>query len=337
MPLPSRSAKTLSIRLLWPFVRVWTAEGNAILVPRGVSVADFGNPETRIAHRVVMETLKLAVERDGDRTLGLRAGEQVEHGDFDVLEYAARSASNFGEALQVMARYMRIMHEAAELTVAIEGDLAVCRHRMTDGVPQPPAANDFVIASSLAFSRRNVSVYERPTEVWLAHDEPSYAAEYDRYFETKVRFGAPCNAILIHKSRLDVPMLRASPEMSGAFEQQARRILEKLQDQDSLAGRVRAEIVAQFQTGSASMQKTARRLGMGVATLRRRLEGEGTTFSSIVDDLRKELAERHLGGPGPTVSEVAFLLGFSDVRAFGRAFRRWTGRSPTEYRSGQEH
>lgn len=334
MPVPSRRAATLSIRLVWPFVRVWGAEGREFIEPAGISVADFGNPETRIPHRAVMDTLNVAVARDG-ATVGLRAGEQVEHADFDVLEYAARSAANFGEALQVMARYLRIMHEAAELVISVEGDFAICRHRITDGVPQPPAANDFVIASSLAFSRRNVSVYERPAEIWLTHEEPSYAGEYARHFEAKVKFGAPCNAIVIHKSRLEIPMLRASPEMSAAFEQQARRILEKLRDRDSLASRVREDVMAQLQTGSASMPKSARRLGLGVATLRRRLESDGTTFTGIVDDLRKELAERHLSAPSPTISEVAFLLGFSDVRAFGRAFRRWTGQSPTEYRSRQ--
>jgi AraC-like DNA-binding protein len=334
MSPPSRSA-TLSIRLIWPFVRVWSAEGKEIITPEGITIADFGNPEMRVEHRVVMETLERAVARHDDVTLGLRAGKQVEHGDFDVLEYAARSAPNFGEALQVMGRYMRLMHEAAELTVAIEGNLAVCRHYMTDGVPQPPAANDFVIATSLAFSRRNVSVYESPVEVWLAHEEPSYAAEYERYFETKVRFGAPCNAILIQKARLDVPMLRASAELSTAFELQARRVLEKLQDRDTISGRVRRDVASQIHTGPVTMQKTAQRLAMGVATLRRKLEAERTTFTGIVDDLRRDLAKRHLARSGPTVSEVAFLLGFSDVRAFGRAFRRWTGQSPTEYRSGQ--
>ncbi len=73
---------------------------------------------------------------------------------------------------------------------------------------------------------------------------------------------------------------------------------------------------------------------MGTATLRRRLD-EDSTFTEIVDDLRREMAVRHLAGAEPTVSEIAFLLGFSDVRAFGRAFRRWTGQSPTEYRSSR--
>jgi AraC-like DNA-binding protein len=85
------------------------------------------------------------------------------------------------------------------------------------------------------------------------------------------------------------------------------------------------------------MEVTAQRLAMSVATLRRRLEEEHATFSGIVDELRRQLAEGYLRDDQPTVSEVAFLLGFSDVAAFGRAFKRWHGISPTEFRAGERN
>jgi AraC-like DNA-binding protein len=190
-----------------------------------------------------------------------------------------------------------------------------------------------MISAGIAFSRRNVSVYVPPVEVHLEHPEPSYAAEYERILETKARFNMPSNAIVMRKERLEVPMLRANSDLSAAFEAQARRVLESLKQKEDIVARVREEAAMELRTGPASMKKAARRLGLGIATLRRKLEGEGTTFSEIVDDLRRELAEQHLTHGDLTISEVAFLLGFSDVRAFGRAFRRWTGASPSEYRA----
>jgi AraC-like DNA-binding protein len=325
----------VSIRLLWPFARLLSQEPRAlpILARLGVGFAEFGNPDTRLPHRMVMQALQESVDQLGDPTLGLRAGLQLDAGDFDVLEHAARAAPNLGEAMQVMARYFRIMNEAAEISTTVEGEVAIWRFAPRSDQPRPPASNDFAVASSIEFSRRNVSYYEPPLEIRFIHERPSYAAEYERIFKTKITFGAPHNTLVLKKSRLEVPMLRASPKMSAAFELQARNLLEKLQRREGITGRVREEVSEQFRTGSVSMQLASRRLAMSVATLRRRLEEEGTTFSAIVDDLRKQLAERYLRENAPTISEIAFLLGFSDVTAFGRAFKRWTGVSPSEYRT----
>lgn len=333
MAPPLRSSATVSIRLLWPFARVLSADSDHLPRFAGIKLEDFGNPDTRIPNDVVMHALTEAVQLRGDRLLGLKAGEQFDQADFDTLEYAARAAANFGEAMTIIARYLRVMNEAVEARLVVDGDVAMWRLRATDGIVMPPAANDFAIASSIAFSQRNTCVYVPPREIWVTHERTEYAAEYERRFHCPVRFGAPVNALLLHRSRLDVPMKHASPDIAAAFEEQIKRVFDKIQNHEGLPGRVRWEIAEQFRAGSASMEKTAKKLAMGITTLRRKLEEEGTTFSNIVDELRKELAERHLASSQVSVSEVAFLLGFSDVRAFGRAFRRWTGQSPTEYRA----
>ena len=153
------------------------------------------------------------------------------------------------------------------------------------------------------------------------HERPSYANEYSR-FEVPVKFGAPYNAIVMRKARLRAPMLRANPDMLFAFEQHAKQLIDRLEARDGIVGRVRESITSQLGMGEVTMRGTARRLAMSVATLRRRLEGEGTTFSHIVEEMRKRLAEQYLTTPQPAVSEIAFLLGFSDVASFDRAFKR---------------
>lgn len=332
---PPPKETCLSIRLVWPFARLLANHPQMleIVAKTGIGIEDFPNPDTRVPHRIVIAMLEQAVERLQDPLIGLKAGELVDPADFDVLEHAARSAANLGDAMESMARYTRLINEAAAVSIVPVGDLAEWRFRVTDGLRQPPAANDFVIASSLAFSRRNAISYEPPVEVRFMHERPAYAAEYERRFGAKASFGAPYNTIVMRRERLLVPMKLGNPKMQAAFEHQARQLLDRLEDRRSVAGRVREDVAAQFRMGSVSMHATARRLAMSVATLRRRLEEEGTTFSAIVDDLRRELAERYLGEARSAISEIAFLLGFSNVTAFGRAFKRWTGLSPTEYRA----
>lgn len=335
MALERKTAATLSVRFVWPFTRLYGGDPRAsnLITSTGVSMTDFANPETRILHSAAMTALELAVTTLNDPLLGLRAGKYADHAQFDILEYAARSAGTLGDALKLMNRYLAILHDGAESSTIVQGEHALWRFRFLGAVRQPPAANDFVVSSAIAFTERNVPGSERPLEVHLMHERPPYAAEVECFFDTKVTFGAPYNAVVIHRDRLNAPMLRPSASVSAAFEQQAQRILQKMREEQGLVGRVRVEVAAQLCAGDVSMRTAARRLGLGVATLRRRLEEEGTTFSAILDNLRKGLAEEHLSGSSPTVSEVAFQLGFSNVRAFGRAFRRWTGKTPTEYRA----
>jgi AraC-like DNA-binding protein len=304
-----------------------------ILHDAGIEPAAFANPDTRIPHRVAMHMLEHAVTATGDLTLGIRAGENIEAGDFDVVEYVARSEKNLRGAIECMARYYRLMHDAGEITIEDDGPdrVALC-YRVTDGVPQPPAANDFMLTSAVTFSKRNTA-WEPPLEVRFAHAETKYVKEYERVFECKIRFNAPCNMLIVRRSRLNAPMVRANARIAAAFELHARQLLDKIREGDGIAGRVRDSIAARLGSGDTDMASTARKLGMSVATLRRRLEAEGTSFASIVDDLRRRLAERHLREREPAVSEIALLLGFSNVTAFHRAFRRWTGIAPTEYRA----
>lgn len=303
----------------------------------GIGIADFPNPDTRVPHRKVIEMLEMSIEVTGNPLIGLEAGDLVDPADFDVLEHAARAATTLGESMQSMARYFRLINEAAEISIVTVGDVVEWRFRVVDGLRDPPASNDFVIASSLGFSKRNSTGYVPPLEIRLAHPRPDYADEYVARFGTTVTFNAPYNTIVMTKDRLLAPMRRASPRMQSAFEFQAQQLLERLDDRRSVAGRVREEVANQLRQGAVSMHATARRLAMSVATLRRRLEEEQTTFSAIVDDLRRQLAERYLSEPRPAVSEIAFLLGFSNVTAFGRAFKRWMGQSPSEYRASIRH
>jgi len=325
----------LSIRLIWPFTRLLAERpGTAFSLARaGVHAAEFANPDTRLSHRVAMDLLSDAVKISGDPACGLRAGMQVEPGDFYVLEYAARAAANLGDAIRCIARYFRLMHDGLEVTLRETGDHVVWCHRMADGSPLPRAANDFSVAATITFVARNMVSPEPPAEVWFMHEAPEYAAEYEAAFRTKVRFGAKWNGVVLRAARLAQPMRQANPRVSHAFELHAKQLLERLERSDGVAGRVHAALLSELGAGDIGMSFAARKLAMSVATLRRRLESEGTTYSRILDDTRKQLAERYLGEATPSVSEVAFLLGFSNVTAFHRAFRRWNGVAPTEYRA----
>ncbi|HVU04863.1 MAG TPA: AraC family transcriptional regulator [Polyangiaceae bacterium] len=336
--MPNLPEPTLSIRLIWPFARILGEDyfrAPELLGATGLTIEQFGEPDTRVPHSVAMRALDSAVAKTGDPTLGLRAGAAVDQSELEVLEYAARTKRTLGEALELMIRYGNLMNEAIEFSIAEEGDNMLFLSVPIRGATMPPAGNDYIVACAIAFSKRNAETYVPPVEVRLMHPPPSYRDAYERFFETKVVFGAPENAVVQQKSRLATPMKGANPIASRAFELQAAKAMERLRIREGNAGRVREAIARSLADGPPSMRAAARELAMGVATLRRRLDAEGTTFSDLVDEVRRALAERHLASSETTISEVAFLLGFSDVRAFGRAFRRWYGMLPSEWRKAK--
>jgi AraC-like DNA-binding protein len=326
MVAAARKESQLSVRLLWIFARVSreTARQQEILLRDGIGPTEYFNAETRLNHRLMMELLEVSVDA-GDVDIGLRAGESVQPGDFGTLEYAARGCPTLGEAIRCFARYVHVLNEAAEITLSDDGGLAIWRHRITDGVPQSPAANDFVMAASDAFAKNYCHVYETPIEVRFAHPEPASRAPYDRLFKTTVRFGAPENAFVFLPKQLEIPLTRSHPTLRSAYERHAEELLSRIRGNSGITAAVRRVLLADLQTGGSTMATTAHKLAMSVATLRRRLEEAGATYASIVDAVRYDLAKKYLMDPSVATSDVAFLLGFHDASSFSKAFRRWTG------------
>ena len=333
---------SLSIRLLWPFARA--VEGGSTLVHTlallGLGAGEFVNADTRLPHRTVMALLKEAVDRTGDRSIGLRAGASVERGDFAALEYAASSCANLRDAILCVSRYMCLLNEAAEIRLTEEGDRAVWRYRVTDGVPQPPEANDFVIACAITFARMyadvpgSVDLEGSLIEVHFTHAEATDAAGYKQFFGLDVKLGMPDNACVFTRSSLEMPMRRANATFHVAFEAYAKELAERLRGQQSVAGRAREVVLTQLRSGASGMSSVARTMGMSVATLRRRLQVENTTHSEILDRVRYDLAKAYLLDLGLSIREIAFLLGYSHAKAFYNAFKRWSGgASPAEYRA----
>ncbi len=324
----------VSIRFVWPFARLIGRypRGLASLSRVGIGLAQYADPDTRLSLGDAAFLMQRSIEMSGDPALGLRAGELLESGDFDALEYAARSCRNPREAIGCIARHARLMSDSGELVLVERGDRAVLGVHLAGAELLPPAINDYVISGFMTQVERHTGGVDMATEIQLVHGPTDYLDEYRRVFGVPVTFNAPYNAIVLRREWLDTPLIRANSRLSAAFELHVRQLLQKLQQEDSVADRTRAAVAARLPHGDIGMGTVARALGMSVATLRRRLKQENVRYADIVEQLREQLAQRYLSDPSRSVRDVAFLLGFSDNVSFHRAFKRWTGMTPAEYR-----
>lgn len=172
-----------------------------------------------------------------------------------------------------------------------------------------------------------------PIVVHLKRKPPAYAAEYERIFGAPVMFESDWNAMQIDPRFLMLKQPPVNRYVFAVLSERADALLESFNESRTTAGRVESVLMRMLHTGEASMDAVAEKLGHSRQTLYRNLKDEGLTYEQVLDDLRRKLALDFLAAKKVSVNETAYLVGFSDPASFSRAFKRWTGKSPSEVRS----
>ncbi len=323
---------TVSLRWVIPFLEVTGIDPRELeLMGSGTSALTLGDPNTRLPHSVATELLERALVTTGDPGLGLKAGAAVDPASLGVPVLAARSCATLRHGIACANRYMRLFDESLKAQL-IETANAACWQIST--VFALPIVDDFLLAAAYGLACQCANRRIDLLEVRLRYAAATDAASYARVFgAAQLKFGEPHNVLVFRPNALDTPLTHAHQGLQALYEMRASALLERLYVPDSTTALVRQLTIAQLELGDASMTAVARRLGISVATLRRRLQAEETVFSEILDEVRRELAQEHLSKADVSMVEIAKLLGFSHVAAFYRAFRRWFhGTTPAQLR-----
>jgi len=170
-----------------------------------------------------------------------------------------------------------------------------------------------------------------PLEVTLTHPAPSCQSDYFGFFRCPVRFDAPVTELVFDRALVERPLPAANRELARANDGVLRGYVDKLID-DDIVSRVKQAILDHLPSGAPSAEMVAKDLYMSPRTLRRRLAEVGTAYSDLLDKVRRELAAQYIADPARSLSEISYLLGFSEQSGFSRAFRRWTGSAPSTAR-----
>jgi AraC-like DNA-binding protein len=216
-----------------------------------------------------------------------------------------------------------------------DGDLAVLTCHFVEGGSERcrRLRDEFGVVSMARTALLALGVPEPPRLVELTHEQPGYAAEVERALGCPVRYRASATRLHFARWLLDAPLLHANPELKRLLESQAERKLAELTVPRSLAARVRAVVLDGQDGARPTMRAMARRLGLSSRSLRRHLHEEGHTYAEVLEQAMAEIARRMLDDPAATIQDVADRLGFSEASAFHRAFKRWTGLTPRQFRS----
>ena len=273
-------------------------------------------------------------ELSGDPGIGLKLGSEERIERYDPIAIAALYTRSFRDALGRMARYKRLTcPEDIEVT---EQDGACTVHfawtRAED--PEPPALVDVCFAWVLSIARRGIGQPIVPKRVEFRRPEANRQL-YEEHFRCPVQFAAHRNILLFRTDDLDRPFVTHNQDLLEVLAPQLESDLSQQLADKSLKEQVKGTLKKFLAGQRPRLEDVALELRVSTRTLQRRLLAERVTFQNLVEEARRELAQHYLLESSLELNETAYLLGYEDPNSFFRAFHRWEGITPGEWRSAQ--
>ena len=322
------------------------ADRDALLERSGIRAEDLVHPDSRVAVASYVELLKAAAELTDEPAIALQFGKAVRMQDISIVGLICEACKTTFDVGAQLNRYAALVvdegrTEPATMIRAVWKDGGLWIEAPIELFVRYPLIAEAEFARLVWNARvmfESSPEFHRlkfPKVLHFVHDAPSYRAEYDRVFDAPVVFGSHWNAMQIDPAFLSLEQPPTNRYVFGVLSERAEALLKELQGSRTTRGRVESQLMLILHRGDASMDVIASKLGLSRQTLYRQLKSEGVTFERVLDELRHKLALHFLAGRKVSVNETAYLVGFSDPTAFSRAFKRWTGTSPSSVLSAK--
>ncbi len=290
------------------------------------------DPYARVPHALVSRLFEELPNRTGDSAFGLHAAERWHAQTLDAFDGAMHNCRTLGDVFTLLSRFVRLMHEAGRIEIERQGDKVRIIERWMPPATVPRHFSEMVMAMWVLRWRRLSGGSLAPREVTFMHPAPPELGEHERILGMRPLFGAAAHSMLLDAASLEMPVVGAEPVLGRVLERHLQDELSRLPPPDDLLAAAAHAAREALNDPDINIDRMARRLHISQRTLQRRLRLAGTSFQELIEQARREQALRLLHDQRLTLSEVAFKTGYSEMSTFYRAFRRWTGKTPGEYR-----
>lgn len=308
----------------------------AILASAGIDRSVTEDPEGRVSLEQMSRFWREAVAQSGDPAIGLHAGLRAPHGIYGLFDYIYGYSPTIGAALDRFGVYLPLINNWILTRTEVDEEFG----RLVLGVvwgAMPRTSAEYVTAVLVERGKKQWAVDWAPALIRYEFAQPGpaeAAAEHERLLGCEVEYDAAATEIILTRETWDTPVHNADAGLVEMLERQADEIIGQLPTATTLVDDVRREVRSAMAGGDQGVDVVAERLGMSARTLQRRLSSDGLSFASIVDEVRLETAKLALADLSLSLAEVSFYVGFEEQSSFSRAFKRWTGMSPRQYRVG---
>ena len=332
-----KQSSTLSTLIL-PIAKALRLEGldpMELMEQAGIDPASVINPDRRIPVENMQRLWNLAGEASGDESFGLLAAEQLQPATLQGLGLAVLASDTIYDALRRLVRFSRVFSTGLVLQLQ-EHDELVDLELLTDGELSGQPLNwlsyDFGVGLIVALCRITLGEYFSPINIQCLRPPPADPDRFSAILGSRIEYDAGRNCITFVRADIEEPLATANAELARVNDEQAETYLASFVEV-SAAHQVVSRIVEHLPDGPPSQSQIAAAMNVSNRTLQRKLKDEGTSFIDLLQDARLALARKYLGQPQRSIVEIAYLLGFSEPSTFSRAFKRWTGTAPAEYRA----
>ncbi len=308
-----------------------------MLAELGLDRSDLLNPKTRIPNSQFPRMWEIAASMCPDPALGVAAGMQTDVRHIGVLGYAWMSSANLVDAFERLLRFEAIVDEGVtDIEFVKEGD----EYRFSEAYPNPADYHGklgtdewFAAVVMLCRAATNSEMRATRAEFLVSRDDPLDI--YEPLVAGPVSRHPTRNALYFAAADIERPLPGAQSDVASATSLIAERYIESL-DSNTVATQVRETLVRLLPAGEASQERVAAAMFRSASTLQRQLKSEGTSYREIADATLREIAKSYLQDGRHSIAQIAFLTGFGDQSNFARAFKRWTGLSPGDFRKQQK-
>jgi AraC-like DNA-binding protein len=319
-------------RILWRLLERDGIDPEQVFREVGLDPDHVRDPRARYADTKTRAAWQIAARLIDNPCFGLLAAEVWRPTDFHALGYAFLSSQTLQTAIERVVRYNTVVDSVIRFEATLGDNQLRLTYRIMDpAITEVSALQDGRLAVVFGLCREAYGDGFSPAEVSVTHRAPSCRADYYGLFRCPVHFDAPQPEIVLDRALVEAPLPAASRELAVANDAILADYLRTLQHSD-IVSRVKTAMIEHLPSGAPSAETVAKDLFISARTLHRRLADAQTSFSETLEVVRRELAEKYIADPTRSLSEISFLLGFSEQPAFSRAFRRWTGQSPSAAR-----
>jgi len=313
-------------------------DASALLKEAGIDPDGPLEPKAMIPAGTYYDLLERIAEQTDVTDLPVRTGASMRLDEYGALGLAFKAATTLGASYSRVERYARLWTSVVEYELRQDprGVLFIL-HRPGIRRLGMRLSNEATLASAVSIARQVSPQPVIPLEIQVQHPAPKYVVAHENWFGCPVRFGADLDAVLFSRKTLAQPNILGDEGISRYLISHLDAELAEIAEEVPLVARTKDAIAQSLSEGAPNMEEIARSLGFSTRSFHRRLSEHGMSFQTLTEETRRQLAEGLLRDEHHTLAEIAFLTGFSEQSSFTRAFKRWLGTTPANYRRDRLH
>lgn len=326
--------KLASIQLvLWNMLEKYNVDPEPVFKQVHLNPALMHMPGERYSLRKINELWEEMARRINDPCFGLTAATCWHPSHFGTMGYAMLVSKSLRITLERLIRFHRVISDAdfGELHEDNATNSLVFTLKYQDESPYSCGREDAALAWIMSLLRVNFHKDLVPVSVHLTHSQPDCSGKYYEFFQSPVYFDSPVCRLSLSLDVVD-RILSSSNEELAKFGDQAMTAYVASLDKGTEITHIKKIIIENMPSGNVTVEQVAGELGINTRKLQRLLQDKGTTFLALLNDTRMDIAKGYIRDKNMDLTEVAFLLGFAELSTFSRSFKRWTGKSPLQYR-----